>query len=192
MLAWFSYGSEGCWRMEPAARLGQHRAMNRLRLRTDVPSGHDALRAGRSSQANHAYHLTFTTREREPLFRDFDAARAVAACLHEGALVPDGRMLAWVVMPDHVHCLLQLGERQPLPAAVSALKSGSARRVNRAAGRTGPMWSRAYHDHALRSGEDLREVARYIVANPLRAGLVDRIGDYPFWNAVWLHDSNPV
>jgi hypothetical protein len=29
-------------------------------------------------------------------------------------------------------------------------------------------------------------VARYIVANPLRAGLVSRVGHYPFWNAVWL------
>ena len=32
----------------------------------------------------------------------------------------------------------------------------------------------------------LRDVARYIVANPLRAGLVERVGDYPYWDAVWL------
>jgi hypothetical protein len=38
----------------------------------------------------------------------------------------------------------------------------------------------------LRADEDLRVVARYIVANPLRAHLVKRIADYPFWNAVWL------
>jgi hypothetical protein len=29
-------------------------------------------------------------------------------------------------------------------------------------------------------------MARYIIANPLRAGLVDRIGDYPLWDAMWL------
>jgi hypothetical protein len=38
----------------------------------------------------------------------------------------------------------------------------------------------------LRSDDDLQDMARYVVANPLRAGLVARIGDYPFWNAVWL------
>ena len=31
-----------------------------------------------------------------------------------------------------------------------------------------------------------KDVARYIVANPLRAGLVKKLADYPFWNAVWL------
>jgi len=38
----------------------------------------------------------------------------------------------------------------------------------------------------LRNDEDLLDVARYVVANPVRAGLVPRVGDYPFWNAVWL------
>ena len=43
-----------------------------------------------------------------------------------------------------------------------------------------------HHDRALRRDEDLLAVARYIVANPLRAGLVRRVGDYPLWDAVWL------
>ncbi|MBB5859537.1 hypothetical protein GGR69_001194 [Xanthomonas arboricola] len=29
-------------------------------------------------------------------------------------------------------------------------------------------------------------MARYLIANPLRAGLVARVGDYPFWDAIWL------
>ncbi|MEQ7866160.1 transposase, partial [Xanthomonas sp. WHRI 8393] len=34
--------------------------------------------------------------------------------------------------------------------------------------------------------DDLRLAARYLIANPLRAGLVERVGDYPFWDAIWL------
>jgi REP element-mobilizing transposase RayT len=45
---------------------------------------------------------------------------------------------------------------------------------------------RAFYDHALRQDEDVQGVARYIVANPLRAGLVENIGDYPLWDAIWL------
>lgn len=48
------------------------------------------------------------------------------------------------------------------------------------------VWQRGFHDRALRQEEDLIATARYVVANPLRAGLVDRIGDYPWWDAVWL------
>ena len=36
------------------------------------------------------------------------------------------------------------------------------------------------------SDEDLVAVARYIVANPVRAGLVKNVRDYPHWDAVWL------
>ena len=43
-----------------------------------------------------------------------------------------------------------------------------------------------YHEHALRDEQQLLVTARYLVANPLRAGLVTRLGDYPFWNAIWL------
>jgi len=44
----------------------------------------------------------------------------------------------------------------------------------------------AYHDRALRREYDVVRVARYIIANPLRAGLVDKVGDYPHWDAVWV------
>ena len=95
-------------------------------------------------------------------------------------------MLAWVLMPDHLHGVLQLGERDKLDLVVSRLKSASARHANRVLRRTGGIWVKAFHDHALRNDEDLLDAARYVVANPVRAGLVPRVGDYPFWNAVWL------
>ena len=42
------------------------------------------------------------------------------------------------------------------------------------------------YDHGLRDGEDIKQLSRYILANPLRAGLVEFAGDYPHWDAVWL------
>jgi hypothetical protein len=48
------------------------------------------------------------------------------------------------------------------------------------------MWQKGFHDRAIRREEDLRAVARYIIANPLRAGLVRRVHDYPLWDAIWL------
>jgi REP element-mobilizing transposase RayT len=95
-------------------------------------------------------------------------------------------MLAWVLMPDHAHWLIQLGEADNLDALVRRLKSASARGANRMLRRNGVLWARAFHDHALRAQEDLLRSARYVIANPVRAGLVERVGDYPFWNAVWV------
>ncbi len=148
--------------------------------------GHRALRKGRVSIASGVYLVTATTLDRQKLFADFAAGCAAARCFEDARLLGDAKMLAWVLMPDHVHWLLQLGERGELSVVASRLKSASARHANRALGRVGTVWARAFHDHALRSEDDLQDTARYVVANPLRAGLVTRIGDYPFWNAVWL------
>mgnify|MGYP000287619504 FL=1 len=91
-------------------------------------------------------------------------------------------------MPDHAHWLISLGPASSLSGFVGALKRESARAVREAActeiGR--PLWMSSFHDRALRDTDDVLAVARYIVANPLRAGLVKRLGDYPFWNALWV------
>lgn len=68
---------------------------------------------------------------------------------------------------------------------MKALKGRSASAC-RAFGLTGSLWQVNYFDHALRAEEDLAETARYIVANPLRKGLVRRLGDYPHWDAIWI------
>ena len=95
-------------------------------------------------------------------------------------------LMAWVLMPDHAHWLLQLGARDTLARVVGRMKACSAREVNQVTARSGTLWERAYHDHAVRKEEDLEAIARYIIANPLRAGLTASVRDYPFWDAIWL------
>jgi REP element-mobilizing transposase RayT len=153
---------------------------------TPYGNGHSALRRSRASIPGQIYHVTVTTYARKPIFLDFDAAYAAARCHQDKNCLKDTTMLAWVLMPDHAHWLLQLGITDSLPAVVTRLKCASARSANLALRRKGPLWSRAYHDHALRNERQLLETARYLIANPLRAGLVNQIGEYPFWNAIWL------
>ena len=145
---------------------------------------YDDLRKGRYSEQQRAYFVTTVLAEREQrYFTDFFCARCVVAEMR--ALHDDGTVssLAWVVMPDHVHWLFQLGKNMDLSAAVKRFKACSARRVNGHLSQQGALWQKSFYDHALRQDEDIRDVARYIVANPLRAGLTKRIGDYPLWDA---------
>ena len=88
-------------------------------------------------------------------------------------------------MPDHIHVLIQLGDT-PLHQVINRWKSRSGRLLNSTIGRKGRFWQKGYHDHALRKEEDIKETARYIIANPLRARLSKKYGEYPYWNAVWL------
>ena len=95
------------------------------------------------------------------------------------------RRHSWVVMPDHLHwlCILRKGS---LARLMQRVKSRSAIAVNRATFGNSEIWQPGYHDHALREDEDVKDVARYILANPVRAGLVAKIGDYPLWDAIWV------
>ena len=148
--------------------------------------GNAALRRGRYSEPNRIYLVTACTYRRESLFQDWCVGRVVVAemqRLHELSRVES---LAWIVMPDHWHWLLQLGKTTGLAQVMNVVKGRSAIAVNRSLGRTGPVWQHGYHDHALRHDEDVRVVARYVIANPVRAGLVAHVGEYPLWDAVWL------
>ena len=91
-----------------------------------------------------------------------------------------------MVMPDHLHWLMQVKDRGSLAACVNNVKAHSARRVTALRGGSGRIWRKGFHDRALRSDEDVAAVARYIVANPLRAGIVANVGEYPFWDAIWV------
>jgi len=164
----------------PAGRSG----FNRDRDQPDA--GHRALRQGRHSQRDQIYLITVATHGRLQFFRRWRVGRHVVAELRHSDGMGLTRSLAWVVMPDHFHWLMQLENDRPLDVVMKRFKGRSARRTNQALGRTGAVWQRAYHDHVLRSEEDIKAVARYVIANPLRAKLVTRVGDYPLWDAVWL------
>ncbi len=153
-------------------------------------TGHRSLRRGRWSAPGLIYHVTTCTHGRAALFEDYPRARAAAAAIVSTASLRDSRLLAWVLMPDHLHMLLQLGKEDPLSGLVNRIKARSAKATLRVDGKTGRIWARGYHDRAIRRDEDLLSAARYVIANPCRAGLVERPGDYPFWDAMWLTQAS--
>ena len=145
------------------------------------------LRKGRVSLAGHVYLATVVTQQRQPLFADINAGRFVVREMMQVVRGGYAGSLAFVVMPDHVHWLFSLADHRTLSSVVGAVKRHSARKINTEYASDGrQIWQRGFHDHALRRDEDVVRVARYVVANPLRAGLVKRVGDYPLWDAVWL------
>ncbi|MFJ7314953.1 REP-associated tyrosine transposase [Pseudomonas sp. NPDC098747] len=143
------------------------------------------LRFGRYDEPNRLYLLTANTLHREPVFRDFALGRLVVEQFRNVQELGFADSLAWVVMPDHFHWLIDL-KQGSLSELMQKTKSLSARAVNLAAGRKGSLWQQGFHDRALRREDDLVNMARYVVANPLRAGLVKKLGDYPLWDAIWV------
>lgn len=143
------------------------------------PHGKD-LRKGRVSLPNHAYLVTIVTASRFPVFTPFISARIAVKCFHDSNVLHHAQTLAFVVMPDHVHWLLQMKERGNFSEMVRLYKAKVSLLLQQR------VWQRGFHDRVLRDEDDVRNIARYIVANPLRAGLSRSIGEYPHWDAIWL------
>ena len=139
-----------------------------------------ALRKGRLSIPSQIYSITAVTRCRQQIFTDFYAARALIRILQRHQITDDAKTLCFVVMPDHLHWLMQLSTRKTLSQTVQSVKSMTSKSLNQS------LWQKGFHDRTIRHDEDIVAIARYIIANPVRAGLVKSIRDYPHWDAVWL------
>lgn len=147
--------------------------------------GHHRLRKGRASRCGQIYLITFCTHTRRPLFRHHAVAADAAAELREPAHWTHAELLAWVLMPDHWHGLIQLQGRITLSQVIGKLKGASARALGMRHPHLRPVWQDAFHDRALRAEEDVLATAHYIVNNPVRVGLSCTPTAYPYSGSLW-------
>jgi hypothetical protein len=124
--------------------------------------GHSQLRKGRRSLTNQIYHVSSATVGRRPVFSAIGCGREVVHSFRREHEAGHVESLAFVVMPDHFHWLFALTSTRMLSVCINTVKSFSRRE------------------------DDLIVVARYIIANPLRAGIVDSVRNYPLWDTKWL------
>jgi len=88
------------------------------------------------------------------------------------------RLVAWCVMPNHVHVICRLLPGQELAAVLRSWKTYTARMANRILGRSGQFWQREYYDRLIREEGEFDRAVEYVLSNPERAGLKG-------WRWVW-------
>ena len=117
-----------------------------------------------------------------------DETRAVIRVkLFEGAAKHDANVVAWCLMPDHLHAIL-FGRTDSADVwkAMVAFKQASGFWLGQRRSRIG--WQKDFYDHVIRSDESLEEQILYVVNNPVRAGLVARWWDYPHLGGTTVED----
>ena len=117
--------------------------------------------------------------------KDPRVATMVAEKIHYGEHQRHFNSLhAWVIMPNHVHLLLQ--PLQEPPVTLRWLKGSTAREANRILGRTGrPFWQDETFDHWVRKEGERQKILRYIEWNPVTAELARSIETWP-WSSAYL------
>lgn len=99
------------------------------------------------------------------------------------------RLLAWCVMPNHVHVLAEMMAGFPLEGVVHSWKSFSAHETNKLLGRRGRVWQPEGFDRYIRDVVHLDRTIGYIEENPVNAGLVERAVDWPWSSARYREDG---
>lgn len=113
---------------------------------------------------------------------DPEIAAYTEEAIQRGAELGHYVLHAYVVMPNHVHLLLE--PLAPLRRITGGIKGVSARDANGALGRTGkPFWQDESFDHWIRNSTQFERIRTYIEFNPVKAGLAKRPGDWPWSSA---------
>ena len=121
--------------------------------------------------------VTCCTMQRRPGLTAEAVSQTLRSATASADASGDAMLLAFTVMPDHIHWLLHLGERLSLGRTIGRWKFDTRAALATA----GLAWQRDYFEHRLRPDEDREAYARYIHLNPYRAGLLAPHEVWPHW-----------
>ena len=131
---------------------------------------------------NGAYFITTCTFNRVKIFSNPDYAQIIADAIIYGKRQNWYQLLAYVVMPDHIHLIIIHGSRN-VSAIMKSIKGYSSRKINLLNDTKGKLWQEGYHELILDKVEFVYQKLKYIENNPVRSGLVENSTDYPFSSA---------
>jgi REP element-mobilizing transposase RayT len=135
-----------------------------------------------------AYHLIIVTAQRDPVLVN-QLASFAAEALSTSASATRFDVLAYVVMPDHVHALVEgTSPESDLIRYVQRFKQAVGYRFKQEHARE--LWQWSYFDRVLRTEDDLPAVARYILGNPVQAGLTSPDVPWPFAGGTFLANGD--
>ena len=158
------------------------------RMRADLPPGPDG--APDQQALRQRVEAWLEAGHGACLLRQDAAAEAVLAHWRQRD-GEDYRLIAWVIMPNHVHICIEVTAGRSLTSIVEAWKSCSSRSIRAAIGGSGVVWQRDYWDRWIRDDEHLARVVRYIERNPVQAGLVEEVDAWR-WSSAFPRAGAPA
>jgi len=137
-------------------------------IRPQVPYLLETYHGDSQDQAP-VHHVRTWTAGRQPLFEDKRAVQDLVTCLHRFDARGEAEILAFAIMPDHVHWLLRSRDGRPPERMIQLLKACTTRALNTRLGRCGRrVWEPVHFDRRLSQPADIALTARYIAAGPAR------------------------
>ncbi len=131
---------------------------------------------------NSIYFITTTTKDRRPIFHQEKNIHLLLETIGRVQTTYPFQMLAYCILPDHLHLLLQPKDQYSVSQIMHSLKRNFTLNYKRTLGLIAPqhLWQGRFWDHLIRSEKDLTVHLDYIHYNPVKHGLVQRPEDHPY------------
>jgi len=127
---------------------------------------------------NQPQHIIQRGLDAQDIFIDNDDYQFYWECLCDAARACNLRVHAYILMSDHVHLLASPGAEDSIPKTLQSLGRRYVQYFNHKYGSSGTLWEGRYRATVLDSKRYLLTCSRFIELNGVRAGLVDRPGEY--------------
>ena len=131
----------------------------------------------RFQRAESPHFLTFSCFHRLPLLEPQGAMETLEAVLEATRARHRATVYAYVLMPEHVHLLINEPESILLARFLKAVKQIASRKLR---GQREQFWQARCYDSSVRGEDDRSQVIRYIHRNPVKRGLVKNPEDWPW------------
>lgn len=139
--------------------------------------------------AAYPYFITARTHNGARIFNDPRNADVMRSALYYWRERGRYYLLGFVIMPNHLHVVLQPRGEERVPTIMQSLKGYASRAINNLHGTKGKLWQDGYYDYVLETGEKLVRRIEYMHSNPIRQGLVEDASVYPYSSAC---QANPT
>lgn len=116
----------------------------------------------------------------------------IAELVQSSLLFFDGekyKLIAWIIMPNHIHFLLKPAENHSLSAIIHSIKSFTSQETNKFLKRKGQFWQEDYFDRRIRNFEHFEKTVAYIHNNPVKAGLCAKSSEWKFGSAYFKNEQ---
>jgi len=133
--------------------------------------------------------ITTKTINNFPFFSNSRNAEIVVSTLYFGKENDWFNLVAFVVMPDHLHLIIVPGQKD-ISQAMHSIKSFSSKEINKINNRNGRVWQSSFRDFTIYTKELLLEKIIYIHNNPVRKGLVSEASMYNYSSAHPVYETD--
>jgi putative transposase len=137
-------------------------------------------RVARALADGHCYHILNRGNGRQQVFHKDQDYSAFINLLNEARQRYPISLFSYCLMPNHFHLLVRAEKGEELSRCMQWLMTSHVRRYHRHYGGSGHIWQGRYKSFIVQQDSYLVTAARYIESNPLRAGLVDQVQDWPW------------